>query len=371
MKTNLWNSHFITAGLLLGAAVSDPLQTTHAATSTNAAYIQVNLVSNTTNAPHVDPRLLNAWGIVAGPSSLWVNDNHSGLTTSYSELGRPFPGAISDPAPGGGAGAPTGLVFNNTAGFVLTNGTRHAPATFLMATEDGTILAWNRASGSNATIVVDNSGAGAVYKGMAVALDASDSPKIFAADFHNGVVDIFDSHFQSVSSFTDSNLPAFFAPFNVRTIRGKVFVTFAKQKLPDAVDDEAGPGNGYVDIFDTDGTLLRRFAAQGPLDSPWGLAVAPAHFGVFSHALLVGNFGDGRINAYNLLTGQFLGQLSTPGGDAIVIEGLWGLTFEREEIPERECTFEALRLYFTAGPNGENDGLLGYIHLATPGGHMR
>jgi uncharacterized protein (TIGR03118 family) len=147
----------------------------------------------------------------------------------------------------------------------------------------------------------------------------------------------------------------------VRNIRGRLFVTFAKQGLPDAEDDEPGPGNGYVDIFDTDGTVLRRFASAGELNSPWGLAVAPRNFGKFSHALLVGNFGDGRINAYDLLTGKHLGHMTTPEGTDLVIEGLWGLTFERDELPERESLFTANRLYFTAGPNGEDDGLVGFI----------
>jgi uncharacterized protein (TIGR03118 family) len=277
------------------------------------------------------------------------------------------PFAIQVPNPAGGAGAPTGLAFNDTAAFVITNGNRHAQSTFLMATEDGTITAWNqRISGSNAVIVVDNSGAGAVYKGLAIARDTNGAPRIYAANFHAGVVDVFDAHFQPVGSFTDSNLPAFFAPFNVRTIRGKLFVTFALQKLPDAMDDQSGPGNGYVDMFDSDGTLLRSFAAQGALNSPWGLAVAPRHFGKFSGALLVGNFGDGRINAFDLLTGKFLGALSTPAGDPVVIPGLWGLGFERDERPDRECEFEAFRLYFTAGPNGESDGLLGYLHSTHP-----
>src|SRR5262249_53528357 len=175
-----------------------------------------------------------------------------------------------------------------------------------------------------------------------------------------------DDAFQFLFSFTDTNLPAGFAPFNVRTIRGKLFVTFAKQLLPDADDDEAGPGNGYIDIFDTDGTLLRPFAAQGALNSPWGLTTAPRNFGKFSNALLVGNFGDGRINAYDLLTGKWLGYLTDGGGAPLVIDGLWGLAFETEEIFERECLFTAQRLYFTAGVAHEDHGLFGYIHPINP-----
>lgn len=250
---------------------------------------------------------------------------------------------------------------------MVTNGAHRSPAEFLAATEDGTILAWDqKLSGTNASIVVDRSGAGAIYKGLAIARTTNGAPQIYAANFHAGVIDVFDANFNYVSSFTDASLPtnnapAMFAPFNIKTIRGKLFVTFALQKLPDAADDQAGPGNGFIDIFDTDGTLLRQFATGGPLNSPWGLAIAPRHFGQFSGALLVGNFGDGRINAYHLLTGQFLGQLSDPSGAPIVILGLWGLTFERDEQPSRECEFEAIRLYFTAGPHDEEDGLLGYL----------
>lgn len=332
----------------------------------NPGYLQFNLVSDiATNANRSDPRLLNAWGLVAAPNSVWVNDNHSGLTTVYNPSGRTSDFAINVPAPGGGAGAPTGLIFNDTAKFAITNGGRIDESTFLMATEDGTITAWSqKISGSDAVIVASR--AGAVYKGLAIARETNGVPQLYAANFHAGVVDVFDGQFQYVSSFTDSNLPPNFAPFNIRNIRGRLFVTFALQKLPDAMDDQAGPGNGYVDIFDSDGTLLRRFASQGVLDSPWGLAVAPRNFGKFSRALLVGNFGDGTINAFDLLTGKSLGPLTQPNGDPMVIPGLWAISFERDEVFDRDCEFDAQRLYFTAGPNDEEDGLFGYIQPASP-----
>jgi len=301
-----------------------------ARSNTNSTYTQVNLVSDiSSNAPHADSRLVNPWGLLASPEVVWVNDNGTGLGTAYGPSGQLFNFAIHIPGPGGGQGTPSGLIFNNTSRFVITNGTHHAPSTFLMATEDGTITAWNAdVTGSNAVIAVDNSGSGAVYKGLAIARDVNGTPKLFAANFHSGLIDVFGPQFQHLSSFTDSNLPPHFAPFNVRTIRGWVFASFALQKLPDAHDDQAGAGNGFVDIFDTDGTLLRRFASQGALNSPWGIVVAPANFGKFSNTLLVGNFGDGMINSYDLLTGKWLGHLSRPNGDAMVIDGLWGLTFE-------------------------------------------
>jgi uncharacterized protein (TIGR03118 family) len=338
--------------------------------NTNSGYVELDLVSDVANvAPNTDPRLLNAWGVVVGRDAVWVNDNHSGLTTAYSPSGKPLSFAIALPNQSGDPGAPTGLIPNDTGAFVISNAFHHAPATFLMATEDGTLLAWNQAiTGTNAVIVADRSGSdlGAVYKGLAVARDAAGAPHIYAANFHAGMVDVFDGQFNYEGSFTDTNLPPNYAPFNIRVLRGKLFVTFAKQLLPDAEDDEAGPGHGYVDIFDTDGTMLRAFAAQGALDSPWGLAIAPVNFGKFSSALLVGNFGDGRINAFDLLTGKSLGSLSDRNGNDIVIEGLWALTFDREEVPGHECLFETQRLYFTAGPGDETHGLFGFLQPISP-----
>jgi len=234
-----------------------------------------------------------------------------------------------------------------------------------MATEDGTITAWNNAiTGTNAVIVADRSDTEAIYKGLAIARDTNDAARLYAANFDAGVVDVFDGNFQYLSSFTDSNVPPLFAPFNVQNIRGNLFVTFAKQELPEMEDDEPGPGNGLIDIFDTDGTLLRRFATGDVLNSPWGMAVAPRNFGEFSRALLIGNFGDGRINAYDLLTGKLLGHLSAPNGDPIEIEGLWGIDFDQKERSSRECDFDADRLYFAAGPGDEEHGLIGFIRTA-------
>jgi uncharacterized protein (TIGR03118 family) len=336
--------------------------------STNAGYVELDLVSDTNSALHTDPRLLNAWGIVIGRSTIWVNDNHSGLATSYSPVGNPLKFSINITNQTGDPGAPTGLVLNDTPQFILSNGTKSAPSTFLMATEDGTILAWNGAiTGTNAMIVADRSTtpAGAIYKGLAVALNTNGAPQIYAANFHAGLVDVFDGQFNYVTSFTDTNVPDGYAPFNIRRIRGRLFVTFALQG-PGAEDDAPGAGNGFIDIFDTDGTLLRRFASHGALNSPWGLAVAPQRFGKFSHALLVGNFGDGKINAFDLLSGKPLGNLKDNAGDDLAIDGLWALTFETDEVPGRECEFNAQRLYFTAGPNGEGDGLLGIIRPISP-----
>ena len=338
--------------------------------STNEGYVELDLVSDLTNATkQFDPRLLNPWGLLVGRNTVWVNDNHSGLNTQYSPAGHPLKTSINITNQSGGPGAPTGLVLNNTAAFVVSNGAKSAPSTLLFATEDGTLLAWNHAiTGTNAVIVADRSSAvsGAVYKGLAMAQNTDGAPRIYAANFHAGAVDVFDGQFNYVKSFTDTNLPPNYAPFNIRLSRGRLFVSFALQLLPDAMDDQKGPGHGFVDIFDTEGTLLRRFASQGALDSPWGMAVAPANFGKFSHALLIGNFGDGKINAYDLLTGKWLGNLTDSSGADLVIDALWALTFEKEEVFGHECEFDAERLYFTAGPNDEADGLFGIIRPVSP-----
>jgi uncharacterized protein (TIGR03118 family) len=366
MKLNLLNRLCATGVLVLALGTSamsaKPANTNNVPgpNKTNAVtgYVQVNLVSNTTNAPHTDARLVNAWGLVAGPGLLWVNNAESGLTTTYRPSGGTFKGAIRIPSPDGtNNGAPTGLVQNNSFfSFVITNGNRRGTSQFLMATEDGTIAAWSRfVSKSDATIVVDRSASNSVYKGIALARLTNGVPQLYATDFHNGMVDVFDRNFQYVMSFTDTNVPAGFAPFNVRNIDGNLFVTFAKQKPPENEDDDPLLGNGFVDEFAPDGTLIRRVISQGALNSPWGLAVAPKNFGQFSRALLVGNFGDGKINAYDIDTGDLLGNLKDKDGNDIEIEGLWGLEFA-----------DGKRLYFTAGPNDEEDGLFGFIRRASP-----
>lgn len=364
MKMKTTQCYDIVLGGLLALAFAP-----EAASAATNSYDQVNLAADiATNALHHDSRLVNPWGMVASPEVVWVNDNGPGLATAYGPDGHVESYAIHVPGPAWktNGGTPSGLVFNETESFVITNATgkKHDESTFLIATEDGTIAAWNQAiTGSNAMLVVDRSSLGAVYKGLAIAHGTNGEPQIYAANFHAGAVDVFDGHFQYLGFFTDPALPALFAPFNIRHIRGYLFVTFAKQKLPDMHDDDAGPGNGYVDIFGTDGTLLRHFAANGALNSPWGMVVAPGNFGEFSHTLLVGNFGDGRINAFDLLTGQTLGHLTRENGNDLVIDGLWALTFEREKLDAHDCDFRADRLYFTAGLNGEADGLLGFIHL--------
>ncbi|HEV2392354.1 MAG TPA: TIGR03118 family protein [Verrucomicrobiae bacterium] len=354
---------FMTASVTVQAPPTPPPPTNNPPpVSTASGYVEGKLVADMAgNAFRTDARLVNPWGLVAGPDLIVINDNGTGITTVYGPIGQLYSFDIQIPAPGGGTSAPSGLVLNDTSAFVVNNAGHQAPSQFLMSTEDGAIIAWNhQINGSNAVIAVDNSASGAVYKGLDIARDMNGNPQIYAANFHVGVVDVFDSSFQYVSSFTDSNLPPNFAPFNIRNVQGYLLVSFALQKLPDAHDDAAGPGNGFLDLFDTDGTLLRRFTSQGALNSPWGLAVAPANFGEFSNALLVGNFGDGKISAYNLLTGKWLGYLKDTSGNDVVVDGLWGLSFQRSSW-EDSFNVPLPRLYFSSGPNAEADGLMGYL----------
>jgi uncharacterized protein (TIGR03118 family) len=282
------------------------------------------------------------------------------------------PPVVTIPLPGGGpGGAPTGNVFNPTSGFVISQGGASGPGQFLFATEDGTISGWNPAvDPAHALIAVDRSAVrqgkfvGAVYKGLALAPSGSGS-FLYATDFRFGVVEQFDAQFHLVRSFTDPVLAEdcplpgqCFAPFGIQNIGGDLFVSFALQNKAHH-DDVGGAGNGFVDVFDTSGTLKGRFASMGSLNSPWGLALAPAGFGTFSNDLLVGNFGDGRINAFDPSTGKFLGQLQDPAGHPIAINGLWGLAFGNGGLAGDTTT-----LFFASGLNDEADGLFGSIQPA-------
>ncbi len=237
------------------------------------------------------------------------------------------PSHRNHPSPEGSKGpsTPTGTVFNGTDDFVVSGNGTSGPAIFIFVTEDGTISGWNPGVNLMGAIrVVDNSGLSAVYKGLASA-QTSRGNFLYATNFHDGVVEMYNSHFQLVKTFTDINVPPGFAPFNIRNINGKLYVTFAEQQ-ENKKDDLAGPHHGFVDVFDTSGNKLRRLISGGVLNSPWGLALAPANFGRFSNDLLVGNFGDGRISAFNPVTGAFVGQLLNKNGAVLSIDGLWMIT---------------------------------------------
>src|SRR5947209_3842433 len=277
-------------------------------------FIQTNLVSDIAGvARFTDPNLVNPWGIALAPTGpIWIADNGAGVSTVYNGAGKALPPnsplVVTIPPPAGSApgtqAAPTGIVFNGTSDFTVSANGNSAPAIFIFATEDGTISGWNAAvDRTNAILEVDNSavpmaGSGAVYKGLAQGSNANGN-FLFATNVRAGTIDVFDKNFAKATlagAFSAPNLPAGFAPFGIRNIGGSLFVTFALQNAAKH-DDVAGPGNGFVDVFDTNGNLLKRFASQGSLNSPWGLALAPAKFGIFSNDLLIGDFGDGRINA--------------------------------------------------------------------------
>ncbi len=327
-------------------------------------YQQTNLVSDIAGAAQLtDPNLVNSWGLVHGPTTpWWVADNGTGVSTLYTGQGVKVPLTVTIPVPAGSpagtTAAPTGVIFNGNGGFnVSENGTSFS-SLFIFDTEDGTISGWNLnfVDRTHAILAVDRSnvGKGAVYKGLAIGSNASGT-FIFATNFRFGTIEMFDSKFNLVRSFTDHRLPQSYAPFGIQNIGGNLYVTFAKQNAAKH-DDVAGPGHGFVDVFDTSGNLISRLISRGSLNSPWGLALAPANFGQFSNDLLVGNFGDGHINVFDPNTGAALGSLQNSGGVPIQIDGLWSLQFGNGAAAG--ATNE---LFFTAGIDGEAHGLFGAI----------
>jgi uncharacterized protein (TIGR03118 family) len=299
------------------------------------SYAVRNLVSDLPGmAEQTDANLKNPWGLSASSTSpLWISNNGTGTTTLYNGDGQGFPSGnplvVTIPAPPSAGGkatsSPTGQVLNDTGEFELQAG---EPALFLFSTEHGTIAGWNNSvDASNARIVVDNSAVGAVYKGLAVA-QTPDGARLYAANFHAGTIDAFDTNFNPVAVPEEFRGPllAGYGPFNIQRIGQKLYVTYAKQDGA-AHDDVAGAGNGFVYVFSLDGHLLTRMIEGGALNSPWGVVIAPEFFGPFSQTLLVSNFGDGMINAYDPCSGQWLASLGDPNGKALAIPGLWGLRF--------------------------------------------
>ena len=324
-------------------------------TSAPATYQQVNLVADSAGygTARIDPYLNNAWGIAIGPTgALWIASNHKGLSTVYDRNGIQLMTPVNIPLGLNANGSsPAGVVYNTTSSFIIPLTAQVSK--FIFSTEDGIISAWS--SGTSAITVVDKSASGKVYKGIAMATSGT-SNYVYATDFHNGKVDAFDGAFYSVGMpFLDPTIPAGFAPFNIQNIAGQLYVTYAMQKSPDKHDDQSGVGNGYVSIFNYDGTFVRRFASQGTLNSPWGIVQAPSGFGLGSNDILVANFGDGRINIFDA-NGNYQGQLMA-GTSPLSIDGLWDITFPQNSIPAGDPN----QLFFTAGPQHENHGLFGYI----------
>jgi uncharacterized protein (TIGR03118 family) len=321
-------------------------------------YSQTNLVSDIQGeAAHTDPNLVNPWGVTfpaTGP--FWVADNGKGVATLYDGTGTALSLIVTIPPPKGSTetSAPTGTTFNNTMGFSITKNGMSAPATFLFVTEDGTISGWNRnIDPTNAVIAMDNSTREAIYKGVALA-HTDDGDFLYATNFHEGTIEVYDSSFTLKRIITDDRLPERFAPFGIRNVNGKLYVTFARQDK-DKEDDFAGPNQGFVDIIDPATGEIQRLISRRGLNSPWGIAIAPANFGKFSNDLLIGNFGDGTISAYTL-SGKFLGRLLNSNGKVLSIDGLWTIIFGNGGMAGMPN-----ELFFSAGPDDEQHGLFGKL----------
>lgn len=331
-----------------------------AGTPALAQYQVTVLVSNQSGvAPLADSDLVNGWGLSRGPATpWWVSDNVTGKATLYTGAGGKVSLVVTIPPTAGNAqGTPTGTVFNitvanSTPSFEVTRGGTSAPSLFLFATLDGTISAWNQKGDvNNATLVADRSGVGAVYTGLAIA-STSSGDFLYAADNGpNSRVDMFDSHFNLVRSFTDPGINGGFAPYGIQELNGNIWVTFGGNKS----------ASGFVDEFDTNGNLIQHVAVNGPLHSPWGLAMAPATgFGPFSGALLVANnIPKGRIDAFDPQTGAFLGVLRDATGQAIEIDQLWAIMFANSG-----ANGQPNQLFFSAGPNNYANGRFGMITFA-------
>ena len=333
------------AGLPAGATAASP-----------NVYSVTNLVSDQSGqAPNPDANLVNAWGLTSTAGSpWWVSDNQTSVSTVYRANGttaRP-PVTVSS--------APTGAVSNSSPTNFFITGTT-VPATFIFSTENGQILAWASSVSGN-TAMQEVATPDPVYKGLAIA-----GNRLSATDFHHGRVDVFDGSFQPLNTpgaFVDQGIPAGYAPFGIQNVGGTIVVTYAKQDA-DAHDDVAGQGHGFVDMFSTTGTFLRRVATHGQLNSPWGIAMAPADFGAFSNDLLIGNFGDGQISAFQPQSdGSFelVGQLRTSDHKVLTIDGLWALQFGKGALANNGPTNT---LFFTAGPDEESHGLFGTINAGS------
>jgi uncharacterized protein (TIGR03118 family) len=374
---------FLQAMVIFGCAFAVGSVARAGDAATQSAYVQTNLTSNLMGAAaNRDPNLQNAWGVAFVPGgAFWISDNNSGLSSFYRGNGTLI-SSVTIPLPPepradiGTLAAPTGMVWNPTSGFAVPGTAPAIPALFIFDSEDGTISAW--APGLNpsnqAVLAVDNSQAGpapgcpgvncqgAVYKGLAFGTNIHGN-FLFATNFRAGTIDVFDKTFTQTTldgSFSDPALPAGFAPFGIRNIDGDLFVTYAKQNAQKH-DDVPGRGNGFVDIFDTDGHLIRRFVSRTHLNSPWGIEQATSNFGSFSGDILIGNFGDGTISVFDPKSGGFKGKLMNTSGIPISIDGLWTLNNGGGSLSSPDT------LYFTAGPNNETNGLFGTIAPVSTG----
>jgi uncharacterized protein (TIGR03118 family) len=334
----------VAAGAALAAGQADNIYTVHPLVSDSSAVA----------APSSDSSLVNGWGLSAGPTTpWWASNNGTNTSTLYNGVGAKTALTVTV------AGGPTGTVFNgNAADFVVSAGGKSGSARFLFATEGGTITGWSPGvDATHSLVAVDRSSGGAIYKGLATIND-----RLYATDFHNGRVDVFDKSFNPVpGGFADSTIPKGWAPFGIQALGTSIFVTYAKQDAK-AEDDVATPGQGYVDEFTPDGALVARVVnsqkKNAPLNSPWGLAMAPSDFGAVGGRLLVGNFGDGRISSYAKSGTKWVykGQLRHADGSPIQLDGLWAIAFGNGSAAGPTNT-----LYFLSGPSAEAHGLYGSI----------
>jgi uncharacterized protein (TIGR03118 family) len=298
-------------------------------------------------AQHTDPNLVNPWGMAAGSTgTIWVSDNGTGVSTLYNQDGTAVPFAVRIPRSARNTDLPnpTGIVFNDTEFFQVTKNGTSAPAVFIFVSEDGSISGWSpTVDSTHAVKAVDNGNQGAIYKGVTLGV-ANGHNFLFVTDFHTGKVETYDENFSPVTpnGFVDPSLPSRYGPFGIRNFNGEIFVTYAKQDA-DKEDDVPCPGCGLVDVFDTSGNFLRRLTDRGNLNAPWGLAEVEGE-------LWVGNFGDGKINVYDPITGAFIETLTRADGTPLQFDGLWDM------LPA-----QAGGVFFTAGIADEAHGLFGII----------
>jgi len=310
------------------------------------AYSATTLVKNT--GKKGDKQLINPWGLAYGPSApFWLSDEGSGLSTLYTGAGVKQSLVVTIPtAAGSGVGSPTGIVYNGSTEFKIDNWT----SAFLFATLDGTISGWSHFDPNNALIGVNNSASGAIYTGLAITSHSSGN-LLYAADFWNDKVDVYNGTFQLVNSFTDTSLPAGYAPYGIQDIGGQVYVAFARTN---------GKTGGYIDIFDENGSFVKTLIKGKPLDLPWGIAMAPADFGVLSNTLLIGNNTNaGTISGFNPTTGAFVGTVKNSAGKNIVINQLWGIEFGGGSSSNGNTN----QLFYTAGPKNNLNGVFGVINV--------
>jgi len=348
----------LVGALALATAAPAAASGRHRGADEDNRYQQVNLVSDQAGmAERTDLNLVNPWGLAFGPTTpLWVSDNGKMVSTLYSGATTPttpvnvVPLVVSVP----GTAGPTGVIFSGAVNFPITKGDKTGPALFIFAGEDGDISAWNQTGDRTKAVLMAHTD-GAVYKGLALLTNSAGS-WLLATDFHDNRIDVFDTTFTLVHSmrFRSVGIPSGYAPFDVAVFGKRVFVSYAKQDA-EKHDDVAGAGHGFINTFDLDGRFVKRFASRGVLDSPWGLAIAPKGFGEFSGDLLVGNFGNGRINAFDVRSGEREGTLRATNGNALVIDGLWAL------LPGNGTAGGTSDVWFSAGPAGETHGLLGVL----------